>query len=369
MAYGALRLLAQNKITAASMITLSSQETGRTSGTLKVGDGVAVLTVSGTYAAARDLAYTLEIDSVTGGVEVGQATFKWRTNQSGVSTWEETGVLTATTPAYALSADGEGSGLSVAFTGGVGDDFALADYWQWHGQATYGPEKLLDHNPMTVWRSNGDTSATITVDLGSDQLITAFILAGHNLTSGAIVTLSGNTTNAFVTPAYTTTLTPITDPLYLYLSQTYRYWQISIADASNPDSYLEAASLVMGEYVSLEQPNATWGSAQVPGLVAQKNSSQAGVSRDYYYATQNRLSLALGNGVSNNDIDTLIAVRDVLLDTITRQIAPLWVHLFYDEADTLWLMRWTNIDEWQRVFAFYLGNSGITMELAEVVSV
>ena len=367
MAYGQLRLLYNNLVTH-DMITPSTSATGRTSSIARDAEGVATLTISGIFAGDFDLLYTIEIDSVTGGSEVGSATFKWRTSDTAAGSWEETGVTTSTV-AYALSADGLGTGLSIEFTGATGTDCVVGDTWQFSTKATYGRERLLDFDRKTVWRATGDTSENLVIDLGSAQQVTAFVLSDHNLTSGASIKLQGNAADVWGAPTYDSGNITVQDPLYLYLDRTFQYWRVLIADAANPDGYIEAAGLFLGTYTTFAQVNAWWGSSQTDGYVLQENQSEAGKRRRYAYAKRRRLSLGFGNLISNSDIDLFLAVQDALVSDTTFQVDPLWIHLFYDEADTLKLMEWENIEEWNHTFFKYLLNSGVILELSEVVKV
>ena len=351
------------------MITPSSQSAGRVSGVASFSTGVATLSVTGSFAAAMDLTYTIEIDSIAGGTEVGQATFKWRTSETGAGLWEETGVLTRTSPAYALSADGLGGGLSVSWTGGVGDDFALADTWKFEALATYGPERPLDLNRMTYLEFTGDTSESLVIDLGTATTISSVILLDHNLTSAATVTIEGNATDSWGAPTYTSTFSPITDPLSGYLSQTFRYFRLTFADAANPDGVIRIGGLYLGSYFQLTQVNAIWGSSEINGSILQVNTSEAAVMRRYYYASQQTLALNMGNVLKNSDVESILDIQDALVSQTTHRVLPLFVHLFSDTSNTLKLMEWVNLGKWQRTYFSYLLNSGVTFDLAEVVKV
>jgi len=369
MAYGELRLLYNTLITSHAMLTTSSHANGSVSGASKIGDGVAILTISGSFAGNFDLLYTLEIDSVTAGAEVGQATFRWRTSDTASGAWEETGVVTRTTPAYALSADGLGGGLSVAHTGKTGVDFAVGDVWQWNCRASYGSERILDRDRMTKWRSTGITTENIVIDLGSAQNATALVIHDHNFTDAASVKLQENATDAWGAPSYDSGDITIQDPLFLYFDQTYRYHRILMADATNTDGYLEFANLFDGTYTTFDQVNAWWGSAQSDGYVLQQNQSEAGVRRRYAYAKQRKLSLDFGNTVSNDDIDLFITIQEALINLTTHRVSPLWIHLFNDEPDKLNLMEWDNLEEWSHEYFRYLLSSGVTLEASEVVKI
>ncbi len=74
---GKCRFLFSNFITDESMLAVSSLRTGIVTSALKEGTGSAILNTSGDYGGSTDLEYIVEIDSIAGGAEVGQATFRW----------------------------------------------------------------------------------------------------------------------------------------------------------------------------------------------------------------------------------------------------------------------------------------------------
>jgi hypothetical protein len=369
--YGPLRLIYNNFITSYTMLTLSSQASGKLSGSSKDGTGVARQNLTGPFTGEFDLSFDLEIDSIAGGVSVGQATFKWRNSASGAGVWEETGILTRTTPEYALSADGLGTGITVGHTALTGADFALADAWKWYCRATYGAQRLLDLDRMTTWRTTADSAENIVIDLGSAQTPTLFILGDHNLTAAATVTLEGNASDSWGSPSFSYEFTSIADPLYYYIptTETYRYWRITFVDSANPDTYIEAANLFLGTYLQLTQVNAVWGSRARDGYVLQANTSQSGVMRRYSYGEQQTLDLLFGNTLSNADITSLLTLQTAQIDDDTNLVLPLWVHFFSDTATTLKLMDWGNLGTFSHQYFQYLLNSGAIMRLVEVVKV
>jgi hypothetical protein len=366
--YGPLRFLYNNLITSYALCTLSSQATGRISGVAKDGSGVATFRVSGPFSGAFDLSYFAEVDSVSGGKEIGQATLRWRTSDTAAGTWEETGVLTRTEPAYALNADGLGTSIKISQIGGTGNDFELGDDFWWKCKATYGIERILDRSRMTYWKATGDTSENIVIDLGSAQNVTAFILHDHNLTDSATVTLQGHTADSWGSPDYENVCT-IQDPIIEYLDETYRYWRILIADATNPDGYIQAANVFLGTYLQLTQPNANWGGREQDGYTLAENESEPGVLRKYVYAAQQTLQLSFGRTLSNTDVTSLITMQEALLNTTTHVASPLWVHLFSDVDSTLKLMDWQNIGQWTRSYSSYLLNSNVSLTFREIVTV
>lgn len=369
MAYGQLRFIYDNLITSVSMLTLSSQANGRISGAKKIGSGSAIMGIFGSFQGAFDLSIYIEVDSISVGTSVGQATISWRTSDTPEGEWEQTGVVTATSPAMPLSADGLGTNLSINFTGASGADFALGDNWQFEARATYGGERLLDRNRNTYWKSTGITSENILVNYGTATQVTAAVLHDHNLTDAAVVKFQANATDSWGSPSVDYTFASITPALVYYLDATYQYNRWLIVDTTNPDSFLRVGNICHAEYLALEKINAEWGSQQTPGLRLQENESEPGVLRRYLYASRNDLTLNFGRTLSNADISTIVTMQEALADTDTKQVLPLWLHLFYDQSETLRLMDWRNISEWQRTYSSYLLNSDTSLIFNEVVKV
>jgi len=106
------------------------------------------------------------------------------------------------------------------------------------------------------WRSTGDTSETWTNDLGSATALTCFGMFNHNLTSSATVKLQANSSDSWGSPPFDQTLTVATDadgnvlPRLVHFPSTssYRYWRIDIADASNPDGFVQVGRFMAGSY-------------------------------------------------------------------------------------------------------------------------
>lgn len=135
-------------------------------------------------------------------------------------------------------------------------------------------EYLQTDQPSERWRSAGLSNLYIEVDLGAAQAINALILHDHNLTSAATWRIRGATSQANLTaaPGYDTGATfisvwpatgrPVTagakgwaGPLFSMHwlldggpgAQTYRWWRIDLADAANPDGYVEAGRLIVDD--------------------------------------------------------------------------------------------------------------------------
>ena len=146
------RFLFQNLITSENNISVSSLRAGIVTAALKEGTGSAVLNTSGNYSGTTDLEYIIEIDSIAGGAEVGQATFKW---SDGGGTWNASGVTTSAVNIL-LS-----NGIYINWTTGSGADFVVGDKWYLKGINLFNAGKMIDLNRDHRYRSAGLDSNVI----------------------------------------------------------------------------------------------------------------------------------------------------------------------------------------------------------------
>jgi len=154
---GNARFIYENKITSESMLSVSSLKPGIVTAAKKEGTGSATMTPSGNFTGETDLEYIVEIDSIGGGAEVGQATFKWT---DGGGTWNATGVLTS---AVAIELNND---AMIAFTTGAGADFVVGDKWYFKGINMFNASKMIDLDRDHVYRSrNLDSNVIMTEGL------------------------------------------------------------------------------------------------------------------------------------------------------------------------------------------------------------
>lgn len=509
MSYGALRFLYDSRVTSASQLTPSTTAYGLLSGTEKVGTGSATIQLGGQYTGTTTVLYTIEIDSITGGAEIGSATFRWRTSDTAAGTWEASGV---TTPSTLTTLN---NGVQIKFTAGTGDDFAKGDVWRFEARAIYGNANLIDLDRQTAWRShtnsniclngtvesfdsstllptfwsfsaagvtitwesgtkhsgsyslkvvcagvdigadqtnaentkldadymgtgstwkvtfwakvsagtlkggfyqtgndaretitNGDNrdiwteysqtfeangndgelqffsavnpstfyiddvtlekiGDAIVIDLGSAQSVTACALLGHNFTGSATVKLQGNASDSWGSPSVDRTLT-VTDPIISdYPTGSYRYWRVFWTDSTTTEDFFTLDELFLGTYLQLAHAvNAVWGLPRTYGLTIRDSMSEPGIRRRNVLAEKTVLSLSFPGFLDNTDFASLLTMQEALYDTSTGEMDNLFVHLFYDEADSIYFMTWLNIHTWQRVYSSY-GLNTISLEFEE----
>lgn len=110
------------------------------------------------------------------------------------------------------------------------------------------------------WRTTGDTSEWVKFDLGSATAITCVGIFAHNLTSAATVTLQANASDSWGSPSYSQVLPVATDAdgvvvphIVYYLSQNYRWWRVTFADAANTDTYIQVGVIRGGAYYEVSR--------------------------------------------------------------------------------------------------------------------
>lgn len=356
MSYGALRFLYDNLLTAA-MITPDSQATGIVSGVDMVqGTGSATMYATGAFSGADDEIYIVQCDSITGGVSIEQATFRWK--HAGDAAWAATGVTASATLTTLDNA------VQIAFLAGDGNDFALYDKWQFTATATWRPQNMLDRDRDTTFRSGA--TKNLVINLGSAKQITAFALCDHNFVAGqTVLKLQGHTANSWGSPAYDSGALTITDPLILYLDKTYQYWRVVITDSGI--AYADIAELFLGLFLELGIRHAVWETPETLSYTMIGDASASGALRRFAYTQQHAISLSFDQKLSNADVTALTIMQMALVDIATTgRVLPLFVHVFSDDVTTLRLYHWQNINAFTRNYA-YVDQNTVTLELSEVV--
>ena len=146
----------------------------------------------------------------------------------------------------------------------------------------YPVENVQNQRLAKPWRTTVLTSLTVTVDMAATASVTMAAIIGHNLTSAATLTISGNTASSFVSPAFTTSMTSVGGVILKYFDQQdFRYWQYAIDDPTNSDAYVEIGRLWAGVYWQVE-PEST-----LDFTVTKKRDDTVTYGRDRQkYATQ-----------------------------------------------------------------------------------
>ena len=237
-----IRFLGNNYITDPAMITLNNFRPGITEGSQKDGSGSAVMTIGGAFTGDSILKYVIEIDAIGTG-EVGSSTFKW--SDDGGVTWDATGVTTSAGP-ITLN-----NGITVSWASGTGADFALADTWTFWTAVPFGKQHLIDFERMPVC-DTGSTSVNIVINIGVPVSPEAFGLINHNLPLSSSITLEANTSDSWVSPAYSGSMTTMLNNQYFNIGSaagvSYQYWRVVISGAG---SDIQIGELYLGDQVEV----------------------------------------------------------------------------------------------------------------------
>ena len=111
---------------------------------------------------------------------------------------------------------------------------------------------LQDTRLSRLYRSIGVASENIVFDFASAKACTNIVILGHNFTAGATITIQANSSNSWGSPAYSQALTVADDIAYTFAAtKTYRYWRLTMVDASNTAGYLEVAYIFIGGALTL----------------------------------------------------------------------------------------------------------------------
>lgn len=149
------------------------------------------------------------------------------------------------------------------------------------GAADLAAANLQERHYTKPYRSAGCATEWVKWDLGTAQAITAFLLRGHNLTTGATVKVQANASDVWTAPSLDLTITitqaMVDENLLAYnwtSGQTYRYWRLYIEDASNPDGYIELGRIFCGPYSSPDRHISAEYSWEQPSTSTIKSSSK-----------------------------------------------------------------------------------------------
>ncbi len=87
--------------------------------------------------------------------------------------------------------------------------------------------------------------------------VNAFVIDNHNFTNAATLRIQGNNVDGWGAPVVNVLLSiiPGSTKVVCFWKQTqyYDYWRVTIADAGNPEAYLQAGRIFLGLYTMLSR--------------------------------------------------------------------------------------------------------------------
>lgn len=178
------RFMYENFISGPEGLSVSSARPGLVGSPAPQALGSAVCYADGEHTGSQDQVFTLEIDSIDEGSEVGQASFRWK--RASTDGWEASG-LSTTNNLLTLT-----DGVRIKWVSGTGQDFYKGDAWHILAVGSQGAAALMDRDRDTAWRTTGYAAEHLTADLDQAQEVKALVLADHNLSDGATAILKAS---------------------------------------------------------------------------------------------------------------------------------------------------------------------------------
>lgn len=195
--------------------------------------------------------------------------------------------------------------------------------------------------------------------------VQALVIADHNLTSAAVITLQGNDdASNWVSPKVQESVTWRAGTICHYLGdhEQCRYWRVQISDADNPDGYIRAALLYLGPYFEPAR-NFSWGYSADTESVIGRAQSDLGLARTRFYNWIRKWKLTL-EAQTDTDVE---AMRDLMDNLGTRddgRLRPLFMHLDADQADQAYWVELLDLPAKHE----RSGRTTVTLDLAEIPS-
>jgi len=135
---------------------------------------------------------------------------------------------------------------------------------------------LKDTRLSRIGKTLSKEDQTFIFDLGSAYAVNYITILGSNITATAVIKIEGNSSDAWVTPAFSQSFT--TGQLITYFdTETYQYWRLSIDDPDNAEDELTIGNIFIGSYLQLPYMGKT---QKLP--TASSSSSSESVSGQSY---------------------------------------------------------------------------------------
>jgi hypothetical protein len=328
------RFLDENYLTS-SNTTPSEVAAGQlTNATKTISSGGAAGSPTGTYTGLTERQWIVKISSVSGGTSIGQSQYIF--SSDGGQTYSSA----ATTAGSVVLA----FGVSFSFTAAIsGPDFALNDEWRFKTLLPHGVSAMLDFQDRNLYYESVDDANEVvfTIDLGVNRVVRAFALVDHNLSETAVITLKGNTTPVFGSPAIDVTPTYSSPSFVKFISGTgtaaslpasCRYWRVGITDVDNADGKIRIGKMYLGQYKQILSRATTILPYQPDQLKNGFNiESSRGFRRESVEATRQRHPLVF-HRINTADKNVLMAMKDNVWNVTQKLHIPLiWVP---DHRDT-----------------------------------
>ena len=156
------------------------------------------------------------------------------------------------------------------------------------------------------WRSTGDTSEWIKIDMATAVDPGSAFLGGTNLTDSATVKIQGNATDVWTSPTVDITMSKEDDIFYSYSTDfaELRWWRFVIEDPTNPDGYISVGRAWIGETITLLGPHTSFIHQRINTSVGETSISGQSYGDTGYVYNSWEMSFPYWNNEEKNNIIT-----------------------------------------------------------------
>ncbi len=132
------------------------------------------------------------------------------------------------------------------------DDYTLVESQE---DANYPVENTQDVRLAKIWRTETVSSATIVIDVGTGNTITADSCAilNHNFSASSESFIQANSANSWAAVGLSSAVAYRTGTMVnFFTSSTARYWRFNFIDTAGSAGVYEVGRLMLGEYLQVD---------------------------------------------------------------------------------------------------------------------
>ena len=118
--------------------------------------------------------------------------------------------------------------------------------------ANYPKENVQDQRLSRYTRSTSDENQSWKINLAAGTQFNSCVIAGHNITNGATIKIQGSNDDFATTPLDSAITHDAGHMIHFFTSgANYKDWRFFVHDATNPDTYIQIARLVLCNYLDV----------------------------------------------------------------------------------------------------------------------
>ena len=122
--------------------------------------------------------------------------------------------------------------------------------------ADYPASNLQEIHLTSVWRTTALTAQTLVVNAGTGNVMSAncIVIAAHNLSGSASISIQANTADTWATPAASAAVTQRDGTIVYYFTEdwSYQYYRYLLDDQTNTDDYIKIGRISLAEYMEFD---------------------------------------------------------------------------------------------------------------------